>query len=44
MLGHQRVALFERISKRGLVEGSVSQGWALRFSKAQDRPSVSLPS
>ena len=38
-LGHQRVALFEKIRKYGLVGGSVSLGQAL---KAQAKCSISL--
>ena len=45
MLGHQGVALFERIMECGLVGGGVALleevchwGWALKFQKPLPRP------
>lgn len=44
MLGHQGVALFERIGKCGLVGGSMSWWVDFEVSRTQARPSgFSLP-
>lgn len=42
MLGHQGVALCERISRYGLVEGSVSVWVGCKVLKALASPSVTL--
>ena len=42
MLGHQGVALSERISRHGLVEGRVSVWVGCEVSKALASPSITL--